>query len=293
MKIAKLLLPIALLTACSSSPKKDVEGTEMESATAPSTTAYSQVTEAPSMEAESYKATMAADADVERPKAAPAASQYAALNEAIRTQSDERIYTAATQILTMSPNDAKALNALAMYHYKKGRLDLAKYLLNKGINANPRTGELHSNLGVVLLAQKENRDAVKSFRKALEINSEDAVAASNLGAIYVQEKDFTKANVVLDTAYRKGVRDPKVLNNYAIALTASAKYDRAEDIYKLLMKEQNNKEILFNYAVLLVERLGKYQDGLEVINRLKFVGGPADTRNKIIALENKAKAGLK
>ena len=118
-------------------------------------------------------------------------------------------------------------------------------------------------------------------------------SASNLGAIYVQEKDFTKANVVLDTAYRKGVRDPKVLNNYAIALTASAKYDRAEDIYKLLMKEQNNKEILFNYAVLLVERLGKYQDGLEVINRLKFVGGPADTRNKIIALENKAKAGLK
>jgi hypothetical protein len=39
--------------------------------------------------------------------------------------------------------------------------------------------------------------------------------------------------------------------------------------------------------------MGKYQEGLDVINRLKFVGGPADTRNRIITLENKAKAGLK
>ncbi|MEN0057960.1 MAG: tetratricopeptide repeat protein [Bdellovibrio sp.] len=229
-----------------------------------------------------------------RPVTPAAPSQYAALNEAVKSQSDERIYQNATQILAQSPQDAKALNALAMYHFKKGRFDLSRFLLNKAIATSPRQSELYSNLGIVQLAQDERRDAIKSFRKALDVNSDDSVAAANLGAIYVQERDYNKAQVVLETAYRRGQRDPRMLNNYAIALTANRKYDRAEDLYKSALKDNNsNKEVLFNYAVLLVDHLNKFQEGLDMINRLKFVGGPADTRNKIIALENKAKAGLK
>lgn len=269
------------LAACSSSPTKE---TPEESKTA--------VAEAPKVEVDEFK-------DLEkvepvRPVTPPAPSQYAALNEAIKSQSDERIYQASTQILTQSPNDARALNALAMYHYKRGRFDLCRYLLGKAISSSPKTAELYSNLGIVQLAQNERRDAVKSFRKALDINNDEAVAAANLGAIYVQERDFAKAGVVLETAYRKGVRDPRVLNNYGIALTAQGKLDRAEEMYKAALKDSgNNKEVLFNYAILLVDHMQKYQDGLEVINRLKFVGGPADSRNRIIALENKAKAGIK
>ncbi|MFV3406991.1 tetratricopeptide repeat protein [Bdellovibrio bacteriovorus] len=269
------------LAACSSSPTKD---TPEETKTA--------VAEAPKVEVDEFK-------DLEkvepvRPVTPPAPSQYAALNEAIKSQSDERIYQASTQILTQSPNDARALNALAMYHYKRGRFDLCRYLLGKAISSSPKTAELYSNLGIVQLAQNERRDAVKSFRKALDINNDEAVAAANLGAIYVQERDFAKAGVVLETAYRKGVRDPRVLNNYGIALTAQGKLDRAEEMYKAALKDSgNNKEVLFNYAILLVDHMQKYQDGLEVINRLKFVGGPADSRNRIIALENKAKAGIK
>lgn len=269
------------LAACSSSPTKE---SPEETKTA--------VAEAPKVEVDEFK-------DLEkvepvRPVTPPAPSQYAALNEAIKSQSDERIYQASTQILTQSPNDARALNALAMYHYKRGRFDLCRYLLGKAISSSPKTAELYSNLGIVQLAQNERRDAVKSFRKALDINNDEAVAAANLGAIYVQERDFAKAGVVLETAYRKGVRDPRVLNNYGIALTAQGKLDRAEEMYKAALKDSgNNKEVLFNYAILLVDHMQKYQDGLEVINRLKFVGGPADSRNRIIALENKAKAGIK
>lgn len=271
------------LAACSSSPTKETSREETKTST---------VSEAPRAEVDEFK-------DLEkvepvRPVTPPAPSQYASLNEAIKAQNDERIYQASTQILTQSPNDARALNALAMYHYKRSRFDLCRYLLGKAIAASPKTAELYSNMGIVQLAQGERRDAIKSFRKALEINNDEAVAAANLGAIYVQERDYNKANVVLETAYRKGVRDPRVLNNYAIALTAQGKLDRAEELYKNSLKDNaNNKEVLFNYAILLVDHMKKYQDGLEVINRLKFVGGPADSRNRIIALENKAKAGLK
>lgn len=275
----------ASLAACSSSPTKETKTDSLGS---------SKVTEAPVVQKEEAVPVVSQEPEPEKPKAPVVPSQYAALNEAIKTQSDEKIYSTATQILTQSPNDVKALNALSMYHYKKGRFDLSRHLIGKAISASPKTAELYSNLGIVQLAQNERREAVKSFRKALDINNEDPVAAANLGAIYVQDKDFAKAGIVLETAYRKGVRDPRVLNNYAISLSANGKTDKAEDMYKVILKDNaNNKEAMYNYAVLLVERMGKYQEGLDLINRLKFVGGPADTRNKIIALETKAKAGLK
>ena len=60
------------------------------------------------------------------------------------------------------------------------------------------------------------------------------------------------------------------------------------------MKEQNNnREILLNYAILLIDHLNKFKEGVDVLSRLKFVGPPSESRNRIIALENKAKAGLK
>ncbi|MNJ92505.1 lipoprotein NlpI [compost metagenome] len=285
MKKLILILAVLGLAACSTRPTHETK-TE--------TFSGSTVSEARVEREAPPTAAAPSEPEPEKPRTPPPASQYAALNEAIKSQSDDRIYSTSTQILAQSPNDVKALNALAMYQYKKGRFDLAKYLLSKAISASPRMSELYSNMGIVQLALSENREAVKSFRKALEINNDDAVAAANLGSIYVLEKDYTKAQVVLETAYKRGVRDPRVLNNYAIALTAGKKYDKAADLYKTILKEQNNnREVLFNYAVLLVDHMGKYQDGLDVINRLKFVGGPGDTRNRIIALENKAKTGLK
>ena len=229
-----------------------------------------------------------------QPKTPPPASAYSALNDAVKADSDEAIYKAATQILVQSPNDPRALNALAMYHYKKNRFDLSQYLLQKALSGQGKTSEIYSNLGIVQLAQGERREAVKSFRQALNINSTDPVAAANLGSIYTAEKDYAKAQMVLETAYRRGVRDVRVLNNYGIALTAGGKYEQAEKIYSEALKDSSgNKEALFNYAVLLVDHMQKFPQGIEVLNRLKFVGGPADTRNRIIALENKAKAGLK
>lgn len=287
MKKLVVITSMVAVAACSTAPKQ--ENVVMD---APKASGSHVVMDAPTVKTEESRATVANEPA--RPAPQASAGQYALLNEGIRDQSDEKIYQGSTQILAQSPNDARALNALAMYHYKRGRYDLCRYLLSKAISAHPKAAELYSNLGIVQLAQGEKREAVKSFRRALEINSTEAVAASNLGGIYTQEKDFGKAQIVLETAYSRGVRDARVLNNYAITLTAQGKYDKAEDIYKTLLKESNtNKEYLLNYAILLVDSMGKYQEGLDVINRLKFVGGPAESRNRIITLENKAKAGLK
>lgn len=230
----------------------------------------------------------------EKPKPNVVVSHYDALNEAIKTQNDDKIYSTSTQILSQSPTDLKALNAIAMYNYKKGRFEVSRYLLAKALSTHPRSSELYSNLGIIQLAQNERREAIKSFRQALDINNGDSVASANLGAIYVQEKDYAKALIVLETAYKKGMRDSRIAGNYAVALTANKNFPKAEEIYQSALKDQNNnKELLLNYAILLIDHLNKNQEGLDVLNRLKFVGSTSEMRNRINALENKAKAGVK
>lgn len=224
------------------------------------------------------------------PKGSP---EYAALRQAVKSGSDEKIYTAATDILTKRNNDAVALNALAMYHFKKGRLDLSKYLLSKGISQNPNMSALYSNLGVVHLALNEKREAIQALKKALQLNSDEVTASANLGAIYVQEKDFRKAAIALELAHRRGVKDAKFLNNFGILKTAQGEFPAAKKAYEQSLKlSPDSKEVMLNLSILLIEHMKNYEEGLQVLGGLKFVGGPDDSRNLINVLENKALTGL-
>lgn len=226
--------------------------------------------------------------------ALPGEDAFKELTSAIKSQNDDSIRIAAEKILARVPGDVRSLNALAMVYYRKGRFEHAAYLLGKAIQKDANRAELHSNLGLVSLAQNEPLVAVKNFRRAIEINPDDGAASANLGALYIANRDYIKARIMMETAYKAGLRDVKVLNNYGIALTAGADYERAKSIFQEGLKaSSNHRELLFNYAILLVDHLNQYKDGLDVINRLKFVGAPPESRSRLASLENKAQSGVK
>lgn len=218
---------------------------------------------------------------------------WADLAVAITAQDDERIKVQAERILDRVPGDVRALNALAMVHYRRGRFDYAAHLLGNAMQTEETRAELHSNMGLVSLARGEQAVAIRNFRRAIELNPSDSVSSANLGSIYVLNQDFVKAKIVLETAYRN-IKDVKVANNYAIALTATGDTSRARSVFQDALKANpNQKELLLNYAILLVDHLSQYKEGLDVINRLKFVGPPPESRSRLSALENKAQSGLK
>ena len=159
---------------------------------------------------------------------------------------------------------------------------------------NPNSSEVHNNLALTLLAQNQNREALQEFRKALALNNDEGAAAANLGSIYVEQKSFTKALVANEMAYKRNNKDPKVLNNYAISLTAVGKYKEAKDVYqRALSLNGDNKEIVVNYAILLIDHLNENKEGLDLINKARFLGISPEARNRINTLENKAKSGVK
>lgn len=221
-------------------------------------------------------------------------SAYAPLSDAYRSQNDEAISKAAGQILSQNPQDVKALNAMGLYHYRKSHFQAARYFFSRALQVNPNSGELYNNLGLVSVAMNEQHDGIRNFRKALEINSSDGIAAANLGSIYVQEGDYVKASTVLEIAVKKGMRESRTLTNYGIALSAVGKYDSAKlALEDALKQNSSNKEALYALASLLVDRMKQYSDGLDHLNRLRFLGPGPEMRNKMNALENRAKTGIK
>jgi Tfp pilus assembly protein PilF len=221
-------------------------------------------------------------------------SNYQGLSEAIRSQNDEAIYRSATRLLSQNPNDAKVQNALGLYHYKKGRFQAAQYFFSKALKTTPNAADLHNNLGLSLLAQDEKREAIVSLKRAVELDPTNASAAINLSSIYLAEKDYQKALVPLEMTVRKGTKDFRLLNNYGVALAGTGKYTQAKGQYQAALSVNSSaKDVMLNLAILYIDQLKSYQEGMDLLSKVKFLGPPEGSRNRITALENKARAGAK
>lgn len=228
-----------------------------------------------------------------KPSGKPAAGAESNLDAAIKRQSDSDVLKAAQEILLANPNHVKALNAISLTYYKKGKFKAAEFFNRKALKESETSG-LYNNLGLIKLAQKEEREAIASFKKAYSINPNDAVAAANLGSIYVKNKDYKNAELALETAYKKNSKDLKIANNYAISLAANQKNEEATKVYeKALSENASARDIMLNYSIHLIDNVNLPKQGLDILNRLKFVGVPSEARNLIKELENRAKAGLK
>ncbi len=214
---------------------------------------------------------------------------YIQLNQHIKNQDEESILKEGSAILMKNPNDVKALNAMAMSYYKRGQYALSKSLLLRAMKVEPGSYEIQSNMGIVQLALGDKNEALKCFKRSIELNPNDYVSASNAGSLYVVEQDFEKAVVVLEIAYSKGYRNSKVLSNYAVSLTATGKYEKADKIYREALKDNgNDKGILFNHAILLIQFLKKNEEGLDLVKKLKFLGVPEDAKKKFQDLQTMA-----
>ncbi len=235
------------------------------------------------------------EADI-KPASSPAKKEFvlkAIPTEVVQVEAPVKSVEATESAAPAKPATSKSVLA-ASTEFKKGHFDAAEAHLNKAIKEQPDKSELYHNLGLIHLAKNEQREAIKAFRKGLQINPQDAACAAQLGAIFTKEKDYIKAEIALEIPVQKGSQDPQVLNNYAIALTANKKIVEAEQIYeKVLKANPSQRDIMLNYSIFLIDQKQKYKQGLDLLNRLKFVGVQPEARNIIKDLENRAKADLK
>jgi Flp pilus assembly protein TadD len=133
-----------------------------------------------------------------------------------------------------------------------------------------------------------------ALKKAVELDSGNLAAAINLSSIYIAERDFQKALVPLEMVVRKGTKDYRLLNNYGVALAGTGKFSQAKGQYQAALSVNSSaKDVMLNLAILQIDHLKNYQEGMDLLSKLKFLGPPEGTRSRISDLENKARAGSK
>lgn len=283
--MTKILLSCALtlfLFACGTAPKQEAEKPKTAIAPEPKEKSDGKVEMKP----------VVGETKAEPEEVKP--DKYKALDAAIKSGSEDRIRNMSVEILQTNPKDVKALNALAMLQFKKGNYQAAEVILDKVLTIDAKSSAAYANLGLINLVRNEKASAIGFFKKSLEYDNKNYAAGANLGSIYVKEKDYAKAIVALDNVVDDTDADEGSLTNYAIALTATGKASQAAGIYdRILKKNPSSKSAMLNLAVVYIEKLNKFEDGLDLVNRLKFVGADFESRQVIKELENKAKAGLK
>lgn len=214
------------------------------------------------------------------------------LKNAIAAKDEDILVQAVSKRLGKDQNDLKALNALAVFYIGQAKYGMAKILLNRALKAHPNEAGLHNNHGVIFLAQNNLRAAIIAFRKATQINSSYAIGAANLGSIFVEYKDFSRAVDLLKEGYsavksdlRRGV-GLDIANNYALALSGAGETSKARSIMQDILKvDSGNTTTLLNYSILLIHKLKDKKEGEKQLNRLKFLAEDERTRKAIDELE--------
>ena len=220
---------------------------------------------------------------------------YKALSQAVRAGNAKGVTDETSRILVANPNDAVALNALALMYVRRAKPGAAKLVHNRALEKNAGVAALYNNLGVILLEEGDVPAATIQFKKALKAESGHIEANGNLGAIYASGGDYEKARPLLETAYKANRTNLAYANNYAISLRVLKDYEGAKRIYEEnLKKDARDLPTLLNYAILLIDYMNKPKEGLDVVYKVQFMDSDRkDVQAKVIALEKKAKSEVK
>jgi hypothetical protein len=147
-----------------------------------------------------------------------------------RWQNSRVLFSHAVEV---SENNYVAHNCLGMALQTEGELDEAIRQFRRVLQIKPDHLEARTNLGAALLAQGKAHDAIRCFREALRIKSDSVNALNNLAwvmAAYPDKEFYNPAKAVrlAEKACRlTGFEHPESLDTLAVAYGAIGKFAEA------------------------------------------------------------------
>jgi tetratricopeptide (TPR) repeat protein len=192
--------------------------------------------------------------------------------------SQEDFDTAEKQIqnvLAVDTSNKTAYENLARLYYDRGRLKDQSYLVLANLvvtqalrvleKENQQSADIWNLKGLLFMQQDNQIDALKAFKKAVEVDPNHPDANRNIGFIAIRFRDYETAEKVFDTALKdKAVkRDIEVHIAMGVAKRGLKKFEEAEKWYRGAMEvDKKDPRPWYNLAVLNQDHLIG-QDGVD------------------------------
>jgi tetratricopeptide (TPR) repeat protein len=152
-------------------------------------------------------------------------------------------------IIEFYPKCWRSVNNAAAVELDEGNIVIAKELLDKGIELNENSFEIHNNMGVYYMMAGEYKKAVSSFNKARELGGDSGY---NLGLAYVALGDYSRAESLLSGSscdFNLGLAQLLNGNTSGAEKTFKCAPQDAETLYLLAITaaRQDNKAGMLDY----------------------------------------------
>jgi len=166
----------------------------------------------------------------------------------------------------------------------------------KAVELNPKNAMGHSNLGGLLVNKGETDEGERHLRQALELNPELPAACYNLGMLHARRGQVPKALEHLSTAARLEPDNPAIRADLGSLLCATGKFLEGErQLRDALRLDARNAQA--HYALgRLAFRLGRVEQGVAHLGQaVAHDPGHTEARHalaKVLLLQGKAEEGL-
>jgi tetratricopeptide (TPR) repeat protein len=123
---------------------------------------------------------------------------------------------------------------------------------------------VHNTLGLVALNKKSYKDAIPSFKKAVDLDPEQYEARLNLAAVSLRFRDYNTAEEQFKAVVAAQPRNYEAVIGLGVAQRGNRKYEEAEQQYLAAQKlDPSRPDSYFNLGLLYQEYKGSDRPILE------------------------------
>ena len=133
---------------------------------------------------------------------------------------------------TFSPFNAQTLIDKADIAFDENDFQKALALLIEADNKEKDNSEVLFKIGYILQQTNDNDEALKYYKKAIELDKENEFIHNSIASIYRANQEFTSAKIHLKDSLAIDDSNPITYYNYGNLLVDMAQYDEAMQMYE-------------------------------------------------------------
>ena len=170
------------------------------------------------------------------------------------------------QILLYAPKDVRAYQLLSRNFHAQKNYKMSLLCAEKANEIADGDPGILNNMGVTYLEMGNEPAAIDSFLSALEKDPSHLEANLNIGFVSLASGNYGLAKEKFETALEKHTDNIELKVGLAVAFRGLGEEKEAEKIYKKLLKEKPNAQIIyFNAATLYEKYFKKYNDAKNIL----------------------------
>ena len=167
------------------------------------------------------------------------------------------------KVLDIENENEEALGNLGVILKAQGNYKEAINYYLKTIKLNPNNSQTYNNLGNAFNAIKDYRRAILAFSDCIKRDSKNYGAYNNLGIVYETIGDNNKAIQAYKEAVRVNPKFAKAINNIGVVLYKQKKYDQATQIFEIALQTDPNYNEVYSNKGAAYNKAKNYDKAIE------------------------------